>query len=352
MHHLFIRVRSAIFSQNFDRRLFAMATLLAGLLGLGTVGYVVLEGWTARDALFMTVITLSTVGYSTVEPLSPRGEVFSIFLIILGVGGAAYTFSTFTNYIVAGELRGALRRRQMRNKISQLKDHYIVCGYGRVGKQVVAGLREHDCAVVVIDNDPEHVTELEASNLTYIIGNATEDHILEEAGIHEARGLSSCLPQDANNVFAVLSARALNPKLTIISRSNLTESAPKLRIAGADQIINPYLITGRRMAAELTSPTLVEFLDVVMQRGELQLRIEDINIDGGSNMVGRTLAECNVRKETGANVLAVRRGNGKVLTDLGGDVLLNAGDTLIALGTLRQLSSLAKDAGDIHKRLI
>lgn len=237
----------------------------------------------------------------------------------------------------------------MRNKISQLSGHYIVCGYGRVGKQVVEGLLEHACEIVVIDNTPEQAQILEMAGLNYIIGSATEDHVLEEAGIHNASGLSSCLPQDAHNVFTVLSARALNPDLTIISRSNLTESAPKLRIAGANQIINPYLMTGRRMAAELTSPTLVEFLDVVMERGELQLQIEDITIGPGSILSNKTLAQCNVRGETGANVLAVRRVRGKILTDFGGDMLLNAGDTLIVLGTTQQLGALAERADDIHK---
>jgi len=351
MTQLIAWVRTILIYPDFDRRLLSVTLLLGALLGFGTLGYVIFEGWSIRDALFMTVITLSTVGYGIIEPLSRRGETFSIVLIILGVGGAAYTFSTFTNYIVAGELRGALRRRKMRNKIDLLNNHYIVCGYGRVGKQAVEGLLEHDCQIVVIDNDPIHAEALEAENLAFIIGSATENHVLEEAGINKARGLCSCLPQDADNVYAVLSARALNPELIIIARSNLPESAHKLQIAGADQIVNPYLTTGRRMAAELTSPTLVEFLDVVLQRGELQLQIEEIDVKPGSMLDDKTLAECNVRGETGVNVLAVRRAEGGIHTDLGREFFLNAGDTLIVLGTPHQLDTLAQRVGDPRRHI-
>jgi len=344
-------VRSLFSSPDFDRRLLSVVILLATLLGLGSIGYALIEGWPLQDSLFMTVITLSTVGYNDVYPLTQRGEVFTIFLIILGVGGAAYTFTTITDYIVAGELHGLLRRRRMRSKIERTKEHYIVCGYGRVGREVVAGLRENDREVVVIDKDPKALQPLDALAISYLVGDAADDEILRAAGIERASGLSSCLPEDASNVFVALSARALNPDLTIIARSNLPDSVRKLRIAGADQIVNPYLITGRRMAAELVNPTIVEFLDVVMQRGDLELRIEEITVGSQSSLDERTLAQCNVRGNTGVNILAVRRKDGTIHTDLGPDFTLEAGDVLIGLGAPQQFNVLAKHAGDPHKHL-
>ena len=333
-------------TRNLGNTVLAVIILLLVLLLGGTIGYVLIEGWPWRTALFMTVITISTVGYGEEIPLSTRGEYFTMALIVLGVGSAAYTFTTFTDYIIAGELRGAWRRQRMKREIEKLTDHYIICGFGRVGQQVVDGLRDSGFDVVVIDSDPVVADALETGEIDFLLGSATDDEILIEAGITRARGLASCLPHDANNVFVVLSARALNPDLTIIARSNLVESAAKLRIAGADQIINPYLITGRRMAAQLVHPTLVEFLDVVMQRGELELRIEDMIIAAGSPMDGKTLAECHVRSETGANVLAVREASGTIHTNIGPDYLLRAGDTLVSLGTPEQLALLAERTVD------
>jgi voltage-gated potassium channel len=327
-----------------NRRILTIGLMLASLLTLGTLGYMLTEHWPLRDALFMTVITLSTVGYNEVHPLSTPGEIFTIVLIILGVGGAAYTFSAFTNYVVAGELQGVLRTRRMLKRIQRMRDHYIICGYGRVGRQVVEGLRENQCEVVVIDPDAALIPELEQDNISFITASATDDDALIAAGIHQARGLCSCLPSDSNNVFVVLSARAFNPDLKIIARSNSLESGPKLRIAGADQIMNPYLITGRRMAAELVTPTVVEFLEVIMQRGELELRIEEIVVRANSELDGKTIAQGHVRTQTGVNVLAVRHPGGAIQTNLGPDFVLYAEDSMICLGTPAQLARLTEVA--------
>ncbi|MEZ4715483.1 MAG: NAD-binding protein [Caldilineaceae bacterium] len=334
-------------ARNLNRTVLAVLIMLGGLLFLGTAGYMVIEGWPWRTALFMTVITISTVGYGEEYPLSMRGEAFTMVLIVLGVGAAAYTFTTFTDYIVAGELRGVLRRQRMKREISKLTDHFVICGYGRVGRQLAESLRESGYVVVVVDADPAVAAELEDAETYFIPGSATEDEQLLEAGITRARGLASCLPQDADNVFVVLSARALNAQLVIIARSNQVESTTKLRIAGADQIINPYLITGRRMAAQLVHPNVVEFLDVVMQRGELELRIEELIIGAGSGVDGKTLAQAHVRSETGVNVLAVRRRDRTIHTDLGPAFPLSAGDTLICLGTPQQLAQLATRVDDV-----
>ena len=325
----------------FQRRVIGLLVAGVLLIGGGTLGYVLIEGWRWNDALYMTIITLSTVGYGEVGRLSDAGRTFSMVLIVLGVGGAAYTFSVVTDFIVAGELRGFLRRQRMVKGIARMREHYIICGYGRVGQQVVEGLLANHFGVVVIDTEPEIAEELDARDIPYLIGDASNDDLLRQAGVVQAAGVCTCLPSDAANVFTILTARSLNPNLYIISRGNVAESDHKLRMAGANQVINPYTITGHRMAAQLMHPGVVEFLEVVMRQGDLELRIEEIEIHPASNMAGRTLGECHVRGETGVNVLAVRRADGQLVTKLDADFGLNVGDTLVGLGTRIELAALA-----------
>jgi voltage-gated potassium channel len=309
------------------RRVVFVLGMFVALMLVGTGGYMLLEGWALHEAFFMTAITISTVGYSEVRPLSPRGEVFSVILILLGVGSVAYTFSVVMDYLIAGELRGALRRQRMQRTINNMNKHYIICGYGRVGEHVVDGLRANKFDIVVIDADPRHADTLEEKGVAYITGDATDDSVLSEAGIERADGLCACLPEDATNVFTVLSARTLNPSILIIARCNAPETERKLRLAGANQIINPYMITGHRMAAQLLHPG-----------------IEEIIIASDSEMSGQTLGEAHVRGETGVNVLAVRRADGLLDTALTAEYRLHAGDALIGLGTIAQLTALAEKA--------
>lgn len=333
-------------SARLNRRLQSVLILFCGLLVFGTLGYRWIEQWSWHDALFMTVTTISTVGYGEVRPLSPIGEVFTMLLILSGVGVVAYAFTNIADYVVAGELNGLLRRQRMVRTMHKLHQHYVICGFGRVGQEVVAGLRANHYAVVVIDANADYANELEQKGIPYIIGDAAEDYILEQAGIERARGLCSCLPDDAKNVFVVLSARTLSPDLTIISRCNGQENERKLRIAGANQVINPYLITGHRMTAQVIHPSVIEFLDVVMRRGELELRIEEIKIGPASQLRGQSLADARIRSETGVNVLAIRRANGELLTDLGEELVLEPNDALICLGTEPQLANLAQHTHD------
>lgn len=334
-----------------NRRLRTVFIVAFATLVIGVAGYVLIEGWPWDDALYMTVITLTTVGYGEVHPLTKAGRFFSVLLMFSGIGVVAYSFAVVADYLIAGELTGILRRQRMKNAIRHLQQHYVICGYGRVGQQVVEGLRANANPVVVIDAEVEHAAELDQLGVPHIVGDATDDNVLLEAGIERARGLCTCLPSDAANVFIVLSARTLNANLFIISRSNQPDSERKLRIAGANQIINPYLITGHRMAALLLHPGVVEFLDVIMRRGDLELRIEEVVVGSTSEMHGKTLAEARVRTETGANVLAVRRRDGKLQTDMNSELLLESGDALIALGTEPQLAALARLTDDEHHAL-
>ncbi len=328
------------------QRLIIVSSIFFGLLVLGTIGYIVLEDWPLLDAFYMTVITISTVGFGEIRAISDTGRLFTAVLIVSGVGAAAYTFSSVADYIVAGELRGVLRRQRMENRIRKLENHYIVCGYGRVGTQVAQELSHSHVETVLIDRAIERFEELEAAGILTVVGDASEDAVLIQAGIEHAAGLCTCLPDDAANVFVTLTARTLNPKLTIISRANTQENERKLRIAGADHVINPYLISGHRMARQLMHPNVVEFMDVVMRRGQVEMSIEEIRVSDASALKDKTIAQCNIRQRTGANILAVRRPGGKTFTSLGGEFVLMAGDVMIALGTPEQLEALAGVADD------
>ena len=335
----------------FFRQLRVVIVLVIVLISTGTAGYMLLEHWGLHDALFMTVITLSTVGYGEVRPLTQAGEVFTMLLIFGGVGVLAYSFSTVTDYIVAGELQGYLRRRRTARKMARMQDHYIVCGYGRVGRQVVEELHANDIRLVVIDIDRALGAELEQLGIPFMAGDPTEDDVLEQAGIERAAGLCSCLPNDATNVFVVLSARKINAALLILSRCNQPENQDKLRIAGADKVINPYVTTGRQMATQLLYPSVMEFLDVVIRRGDLELRLQEIVVGPASLLAGRSLADANVRTETGVNVLAVRRDKRTLDTNPGGEFIIRHADELVCLGTPEQLSRMATLADDGRRRL-
>ncbi|GAB4556585.1 MAG: potassium channel protein [Anaerolineae bacterium] len=309
---------------------------------LGAVGYGFLEGWPFLDALYMTIITLSTVGFGEVRPLSPGGRLFTIALILVGVSGGVYLFSSVAEYIVAGELEGTLRRRRMEKRIQGLRDHFIVCGFGRVGQQVAAELSESGHAVVIIDSNPEAIQRAEGAGHLYVAGNAAEDEVLEAAGVARARGLVACVDSDAENVYIVLSARALRPDLIIVARANTEDSERKLRKAGATHVISPYSIAGRRMAAMLVRPNVVQFLDVVMHSAELQLFLEEIPVSESSPLAGKTVGEANIRQQTGANVLAVKGYRGKLFRELSPDFRFAPDDILIALGTHDQLNQLRR----------
>ena len=332
--------------RSFYRQLMIVSSLYLLLLTLGSAGYALIEGWPWTDSLYMTVITISTVGFGEIRPLSPLGRVFTGAMIVLGVSTTAYTFSTVANFIVAGEVRNLLWRRRMQNRIGKLTGHFIVCGFGRVGEQVVNELLVNNVRLVVIELLTTLRPELENLGVIPVEGNATEDAILIQAGIERASGICCCLPNDSDNVYVALTVRELNPNLTIISRSNTHESERKLQIAGVDHVINPYVTSGRRMARQLIHPNILEFMDVVMHRGEVDILIEDIGVSERSTLRDQTIANTEIRRRIGANILAVRRPDGEIFMNPTVEFALRAGDTLIALGTPEQLDLLASEADD------
>ena len=327
-------------------RLRSILIVAFSLFLVSSAGYMLLEGYTPVEAVYMTVITLSTVGFGEVRPLSDAGRLFTVGVIIVGVGTGAYLFSTLAEYIVAGELTGNLRQRRMAKKLAKLREHYIVCGFGRVGEQVAMELHAQRLPLVVIDQNPAVMDHCDRYDIPYVIGDATDDDTLRQAGIERARGLVAVLDTDADNVFVVLSARALNPNLMIVARAATEDAERKLLKAGADRVVSPYVMAGNRLVSLLLRPNVVHFLDTALRSAELELWLEEIEIHPDSPLVGKTLEEAQIRSLTGANVLAIVRPSEHRMVDWSPHVRLQAGDILITLGRQDQVAALAQLAGD------
>jgi len=318
--------------------------LLTITLG-GTFGYVGIEGWTAMEALYMTVITLSTVGFKEVRPLSPGGQLWTMGLIVAGVGAVGYLFKSVGQSMMTSDFPDRLRRRRMQERVDALTGHYVICGFGGVGRQVAQDLVAKRRRCVAVDPEPVALAGI-ASELPYVIGDAADDDVLRRAGIERAAGLVIATGDDPTNLFVTLSAHALNPRLVIVARANDETTEPKLLRAGATHVISPYTISGRRIATQLLSPTLTDFLDVVLHSGTLELWLEECTVHPDSHLHGKTVAEAEVRRRTGANVLAVRRHDqGAIVTNPPAELRFETGDVLIALGTREQLGRLNVAAG-------
>lgn len=319
---------------------------LMGVIFLfGLVGYVAIERWSLFDALYMTVITLTTVGFMEVHPLSPAGRVFTMVLIVTGVAAFLFLATAFVEYVIGGSLTGFLRTRHMQQTISGLSGHFIVCGYGRVGEQVVKDLRLQGKRVVVVEENTARVSDV-GTHHPMVLGDATDEGVLARAGIGRAEGLVAATGEDTANIVVTLTARAMNPKLVIVARADSDASEPKLRRAGATHVISPYRIAGRRIATQLLHPNVSDFLDLVMHTGALELWMKEVAVAEGSEMVNRTLEETRVREELGVNVLAVAGLIDKeMITTPPDSYVVRGGDRLIVLGTNEQLAKLAAMAG-------
>jgi len=324
-----------------SRRLLWGVVALVFTIIIGTGGYLLIEGWSFLDSLFMTIITITTVGYDEVHSLSDAGRIFSSFLIIGGVGGALYALTAIVAYVVEGEFGTNLWRRQMKNRIAKLKDHFIICGYGRVGQEIARVFNEERVPFIVIDSDRDSIARAEEDNRLYIFADATNDEVLKEAGIEQARGLVVAVASDAESTYITLSARGLRPDLFIEARSSGSEAEAKLKRAGADRIISPNHIGARRMAMLALRPTVVDFIDTVIYHRGHELQMENIVINSHSSLVGLDVDEA--RSRTKATILALNRKNGKLVANPPGEEKLEEGDILIAIGTSKQLKSLEEE---------
>jgi voltage-gated potassium channel len=327
--------------EDFWKSILKVLTAIAVTVALGTAGYMMLEGWGFLDALYMTVITLTTVGYREVHDLSDRGVIFTIILLVGGVGVVIFALTKGAQVILDLEYNQIFRRRRVEKAIRGLKDHYIICGYGRMGKIVAKELREEGVQFVVIEKRP---IQQEEEGILILKGDATRDETLHEAGVDKASGLISVLPTDAENLFVVLSARGLNPGLLIVARAIEEGSEQKLLRAGATKIVSPYHIGGLRMAHTVLKPTVVDFLEFATRSGNIELQIEEIQIQEGSELIGLTLEECGIGRDLGVIIVAIKQPTGDTRFNPTFRSTVKAGDTLIALGEKSKLQRVEQMA--------
>ncbi len=319
---------------------------LVAVVVVGTVGYRLIEGWGLLDCLYMTVITIFTVGYREVHPLSTTGTVFTMVLVVVGVGAILYGLGRMAQFVLGEQLAGVFKRRAVKRQVERLQGHYIICGYGRVGQAVARQFSSHKAKFVVVDNDPEAVAQAETEGLLAIRGDATADEVLEAAGVRRARGLVAAVGSDAGNIYVTLSARVLNPALLIVARAGSDDAASKLKRAGADHVVSLYGIGGERMATLVLKPAVSDYLEVITGGGQLEFRLEEFALRPGSPAVGKSLEALAVRRETGASILAVRRSDTGVFdTNPSGQTCLREGDMVIAIGTPTEIAKLEELLG-------
>lgn len=310
------------------------------LLGGGSVGYAQIEGWSWVDSLWMVIITITTIGFSEVRPLSPEGRLFTMGLIFIGLGLVTYTFSELTRFVAEGELFERLRKRRLRKVMRKMRDHYIVVGYGRLGREVVAEISHRGRPVVVIEVEKYEHPE----NLVYIQGDGASDDVLRAAGIEHARGLAACTGNNANNLFVTLSARQLNPQLQIVTRVDDEASVQKALRAGADAVLNPYGIGGTRMAQGLLHPIAATLLDRTMGRMNDEMEMEDIVI-GPTKRAG-SIRDLRVSERFQVLVVGVRKPDGSFQSGFDARATLAPGDIAVVVGQRDDIRRMAEEMND------
>jgi len=319
--------------------------LLVGIILTGTLALMYIEGWDFLQALWATMETVYAVGYGEYIPKSIEGKIVILFLMVVGIGIVAYGFGTIVSVIMEGQLKNIVGRRNMEKAIAKLENHIIVCGAGRVGTQIIQRLRKEGVPFVVIDQNEDLINGLIAEKVLAIQGDATEDEILQKVGIERARGLVTALPGDAANVFVTLTSKGLNPGISVVARAERFQSEEKLRRAGADKVIAPSVIGGRRMAISILKPVSVDFVETLMHHG-LEIEIEEIEISSQSPLVNKILKESGIKENTGSMVVAIQRDE-QILSVPSAHEKIMAGDLLIVLGTRDQLGKLEKMAQGI-----
>lgn len=321
----------------------ALIALALAML-FGTIGFTLIEGWPLSDSLYVTVQTLTTVGYGDVPPHSSAGRAFAVVVMLMGVGGVALAASTIVQSVVQSELVSALGQRRQSKKMKKLHDHYIICGSGRVGSHLIRDLQATGKPFVVIENDPQRAAEFTQREIMVLVADATLEESLREVGVDRARGLAACLPNDADNVYVVLTARDLNPRLHIVARAAEEQAEAKLVRAGANHVVAPTIIGGHRMAVALTKPAVSEFMDSITAN-ELGLGFEQVEVDAASHLAGQELRSTPIRSELDVVIISIRRHEGEIIFNPSGDCRIETGDILIAIGradSLTKLSQLAR----------
>lgn len=321
------------------RKIAQWAAMLLALLVIGSLGFVWLQGWNFFDALYMTVTTLSTVGYGEIHPLTKIGRLYNMALILSGMGVMLYIVGSLARVVIEGEIRSALGKRKLIQHIRRLKNHYIICGFGRIGEIIARQLRERGFPLVILDKEPDLAIRLEELGYYFIAGDATRDEVLLEAGIERAKGLVAVVSSDADNVYIVLTARSLNPQIFIVARSEEPGSEQKLLRAGADKVESPYRMGGQKMAHTILHPTVTTFMELAMKEG-IEWSMEEIAVGQTSTLLGVPLQDSGIRQKLDLILVAIKRADGEMLFNPSHDTTILAGDTLIALGLRKNLDAL------------
>jgi len=314
--------------------------VLLVLVTIGTAGYNLIEGWRVMDSLYMTVITLATVGFREIQPLSDAGKIFTMLLIIFGVSVIGYIVGSLAQIMFEGQFQRIVGRKKVEKKIEALRNHYIVCGFGRIGSLICKEFAAKPLPFVVIEKSADVLPKLEEDRYLFIHGEATDDETLLKAGIKRAKGLVSVVASDTENVYITLTARGLNPDLYILARSGEEGSELKLKRAGASKVVSPYMIGGGRMAQAILRPNVVDFIEIATGREHLELQMEEILIPDDSGFVGQNLLSSGFRKETGAMIVGIKKVDGTMVFNPESHTRIGGNDTLIVLGEPSAISKM------------
>jgi len=329
------------FRQNFHKVLKG-GVLLCAVVLIGVLGYMLIERWRPLEALYMTIITITTVGYGEINEVSETGRIFTIGLIVMGIGVMAYVLGMVAQLMVEVQIREILGRRRLGSRIKSMKDHYIVCGYGRLGKIIAKEFKIHKIPFLVIEANPEMEPALEQISVPYIIDDATNEDVLLEAGLERAKGLVAVVFSDADNVFITMGAKGINPALFVLARADDEKTEKKLLRAGANRVVLPYLIGGQRMAHAIIKPAVSDFLELTAYDSGISLEIGELLVEDQSTLNGVTLVKSGIRKMMDVIIVAILKKDGQMKFNPASQTRIEAGDTLIALGQIKDLEKLAE----------
>ena len=323
------------------RTLFSIVLVLV----TGTLGYRLIEGWPFLDGFYMTVITITSIGYSEIHPLSTEGRIFTLFIIAIGIGVVGHALVSVSRWLIEGEVVKVFTRRRSMKAIQKIRDHFIVCGFGRMGSFVCNEFHARGIPFVVVENIPEIQDKINQNGYYLSPGDATDEDVLMAARIKTARGLVSTLNSDASNVYVVLTARELNPDLEIIARAGEEEAEKKLIRAGASRVISPYRIGGMRMVMGILKPTVMSFLEVAMDHKQLNVELEEVRVARNSAYSGKKLVDTDIRKELNLIIIAIKKPDGRMVFNPGPNTIIEDEDLLITLGENKDLAIFHREAG-------